>query len=79
MATATRLMTTEELLALPDDGVYRELINGELREYPMTARGEPHCLVTHNLDYLLGLWRHQQQSRNAEPAMDAYGYRLPGG
>lgn len=60
MATTSSLMTTEELLALPEDGIYRELINGELREYPMTARGGPHCLVTHNLDYLLGSWRRRQ-------------------
>ena len=26
-------MTTEEFLALPDDGVQRDLINGELREW----------------------------------------------
>jgi hypothetical protein len=38
MATATltkpvkKLMTTAELLAMPDDGVERWLINGELRE-----------------------------------------------
>ena len=31
VATATR-MTTEELLALPDDGMERWLIRGELRE-----------------------------------------------
>jgi len=28
-----RLMTTEELLAIPDDGISRELIRGHLREY----------------------------------------------
>lgn len=43
MATVSRLMTAEEFLALPDDGVHRELIRGELREYPMTTRGLPHC------------------------------------
>jgi hypothetical protein len=35
MATTSSLMTAEELLALPDDGIDRELIRGELREYPM--------------------------------------------
>ena len=58
--TSTSLMTTEELLALPDDGISRELIRGELRESPMTARGGFHCLVTHNLDFLLGAWLRQQ-------------------
>ncbi len=42
MATTSSLMTAEELLALPDDGIDRELIRGELREYPMTTRGVPH-------------------------------------
>jgi len=53
-------MTAEELLALPDDEIERELIRGELREYPMTTRGTPHCLATHNLDFLLGTWLRQQ-------------------
>jgi Uma2 family endonuclease len=53
-------MTAEELLALPDDGIDRELIRGELREYPMTTRSTPHGLTTHNLDFLLGSWLRQQ-------------------
>src|SRR5947209_16332866 len=60
MATTSSLMTAEELLALPDDGIDRELIRGELREYPMTTRGAPHCRVTSNLDFLLGAWLRQQ-------------------
>lgn len=60
MATTSSQMTTEELLALPDDGMYRELIDGELREYAMTARGGPHCLITTNLTYLFESWRHAQ-------------------
>jgi Uma2 family endonuclease len=53
-------MTTEEFLALPDDGVHRELIRGELREKPMTTRGRPHCRVTRNLTYLLYSWVRDQ-------------------
>ena len=60
MATASSLMTAEELLALPDDGIDRELIRGELREYPMTTRGAPHCLVTVNLSHLLREWLRQR-------------------
>jgi Uma2 family endonuclease len=56
-------MTAEELLALPDDGMYRELIRGELKEYPMTTRGTPHCLVMTNLAALLWNWLRRQ----AEP------------
>ncbi len=37
-----RPMTTEELLALPEDGLDRELIRGQLREKPMTRRNRWH-------------------------------------
>jgi Uma2 family endonuclease len=60
MAATTSLMTVEDLLALPDDGIDRELIRGELREYPMTTRGAPHCLAMTNLAVLLGVWLRQQ-------------------
>ena len=46
MATASSLMTTEELLALPEDGTDRWLIAGELRERPMTKRNRFHSRVT---------------------------------
>ena len=56
MAVGTKLMTTEELLALPDDGVDRELIRGELRETPMTTRSTPHTLAMANLSGILYGW-----------------------
>jgi Uma2 family endonuclease len=40
MAVEPRLMTAEELLALPDDGMRHELIDGELRT--MAPAGGPH-------------------------------------
>jgi Uma2 family endonuclease len=43
IAAPPRLMTTEELLALPDDGVRRELIRGELRENPVSYRSPQHA------------------------------------
>ena len=44
MATAVqpRLMTTEEFLALPDDGIRRELIRGVLWENPVSYRNPKH-------------------------------------
>ena len=45
MATVATLMTTEELLALPEDDVERWLIDGELRERPMTVRNRFHSRV----------------------------------
>ena len=40
MAVEPRLMTAEDLLTLPDDGMRHELINGELRT--MAPAGGPH-------------------------------------
>jgi Uma2 family endonuclease len=60
MATTSSLMTAEELLALPDDGIDRELIRGELREHPMTTGSTPHSLVMTNLAKLIGLWLDQR-------------------
>jgi Uma2 family endonuclease len=45
MATVATPMTVEEFLALPDDGTERWLINGELRERPMTKRNRFHSRV----------------------------------
>jgi Uma2 family endonuclease len=56
MSTASRPMTLEEFLKLPDDGVERSVIRGELRERPMTTRGGPHCIVMGNLARLIGNW-----------------------
>ena len=51
--TTTTLMTIEEFLALPDDGVDRELIRGELREKGMTVRNRYHSHAVVNACYLL--------------------------
>jgi Uma2 family endonuclease len=42
VAATPKLITSEELLAMPDDGVERWIINGELREkYPEIIEGRP--------------------------------------
>lgn len=60
MSVSATLLTTEEVLAMPDAGVVRDLIHGELREYPMTLHGGPHCITLMNLSRLLGDWHHRQ-------------------
>ena len=61
MSVSTSLLTTEELLAMPDDpGVVRDLIRGELREYPRILHGGPHSVTLANLCGLLGNWSHRQ-------------------
>ncbi len=58
MATSTlpKMMTVEEFLALPDDGVDRELIYGEMREKGMTVRNESHSTVMANVAYYAKDW-----------------------
>lgn len=66
MALGSPWLTTEELLAMPDDGVDRELIRGELRESRMTTRGRQHCRVSVTLAYYLYEWlRRQPRPRGA--------------
>ena len=47
-----RLMTTDELLALPDDGVERWLIRGQLREAGLTRRNYRHSAYTSEFVYI---------------------------
>jgi Uma2 family endonuclease len=56
MSGTVTVMTTEELLALPDDGMERELIRGELRERPMTKRNRWHSRIEAKIVGLLTLW-----------------------
>ncbi len=62
-------ITLEEFLALPDDGVYREVIRGKLREYrgdEMTRRNKKHTKVEAAIAYLLRRWLDQQPPRTGE-------------
>ena len=52
----TRLMTTEELLAMPDDGVERWLIRGQLWEAGVTRRNYRHGTYTMEFGYVLIRW-----------------------
>jgi Uma2 family endonuclease len=53
---ASELLTTEQLLAIPDDGMDRELIQGHLRIRPMTKRNRFHTLAVTRLAFLLESW-----------------------
>jgi Uma2 family endonuclease len=66
MASATTLMTWEEFLALPDDDVERMLIEGELREKPMTKRNPVHCKTMSKLTYYLEDWIQRQPEPRGE-------------
>jgi Uma2 family endonuclease len=60
MATASALMTTEELLAIPEDGTDRWLIAGELRERPMTRRNRFHSRAAARVTKFLDNWLDEQ-------------------
>ncbi len=53
-------MTTEEFLALPDNGTDRWLIEGQLREKPMTVRNRWHSRALIRIGRLLDCWLDQQ-------------------
>jgi Uma2 family endonuclease len=52
-------MTVEDLLAMPDDGIDRDLIRGRIRERPMTRRNRRHARTTTNLAAVLKQWKDQ--------------------
>jgi Uma2 family endonuclease len=59
-STRPLITTVEELLALPDDGVDRYLIEGKLREKPMTKGNRWHSHVESRVAQLLWNWLDQQ-------------------
>ena len=73
--TAT-LMTTEELLALPDDGTERWLIEGRLQERPMTFRGQLESRVVARVSKFLANWLDTQPEPRGEILTGDVGFRL---
>jgi Uma2 family endonuclease len=59
-SVTTPLMTTRELLAMPDDGVERYLIRGRLREHPVMLHNRWHSRTEARIAYLLRAWLEQQ-------------------
>src|SRR5262249_50755771 len=82
-ATTPRLLTTADLLAMPDDGVRRWLINGQLREElpgpgeaPMTVRNRWHSQVMAEMAKILGNWKDQQPPPRGVVVCGEAGVRL---
>src|SRR5262249_8333584 len=71
-------MTTADLLALPEDGMDRWLIRGELREKPRIFRNRDHARTTARLSHLLGNWLDQQPKPRGEVLGGEAGCRLRG-
>jgi Uma2 family endonuclease len=84
-AAEPRLMTTEDLLALPDDGVKRWLIRGQLREQPSefpglprTVRNRTHSRITASMTYFLEDWLRRQPLPRGSVLCGEAGCRLRG-
>jgi len=69
-------MTTEELLALPDNGMDRWLIAGELRERPMTTRNRFHSYTMTCVATELENWRRRQPEPRGQVLTGDAGVRL---
>jgi len=68
-AAVPKLMTVEEFLTLPEDGVERWLIRGELREKrdtDMTRRNKPHSITEARIAARLGAWLATQPEPRGE-------------
>jgi Uma2 family endonuclease len=69
-------MTTEELLALPENGTERWLIDGELRERPTTIRNRFHSRVLIRVGQALANWLDQQPEPRGQVLGGEAGVRL---
>lgn len=79
MSTAVaETMTIEEFLALPEDGVHRELIRGEVREMGMTVRNRFHCRAEGRIVQALNNWLDLQPEPRGEVLSGEAGFRLRG-
>ncbi len=76
MATAAEPMTTETLLALPEDGVESWLVAGELRERPMTIRNRFHARGVLRIGYFLERWCESQTEPRGRFLSGEVGVRL---
>ena len=71
------LMTTDQLLALPEnDGIERELINGRLKERPMTRRNRRHSRSESKFARHLDVWLDSQLEPRGEVLVGEAGFRL---
>ena len=71
-----KTMTAEEIFALPDDGIDRELIRGELRERPMTRRNRGHSGAEAKIAKILGNWLDTRPSPRGAIHSGEAGFRL---
>ncbi len=82
-------MSVEEFLALPDDGIHRELIRGTVREFPgddevplrspcVTVRNRIHSRVVIRIGQSLANWMDTRPEPRGEVVGGEVGFRLKG-
>jgi Uma2 family endonuclease len=71
-------MTVEEFLALPENGVHRELIQGRVREMGMTVRNRIHSRIEARIVQKLLNWLDLQPHPRGEVVCGEAGFRLKG-
>jgi Uma2 family endonuclease len=76
MATVATPMTTEDMLALPENGMERWLIAGELRERPMTVRNRFHSRAMIRVGKFLDNWLDEQPQPRGQVLGGEAGVRL---
>ena len=76
LAPPRQRMTIAEFLELPDDGVDRMLIEGELWETGMTLRSHVHAEVAANIARCLGNWCIDQPKPRGRISVGDAGFRL---
>lgn len=74
--TASPLMTTQEMLALPANDVERWLIDGKLREKPMTVRNRWHSRIMVRVSYFFEDWLVRQPEPRGQILCGEAGVRL---
>ena len=68
--------TTADLLAMPDDGVERWLMNGEIVEAGMTIRNKHHTRIQSRVSYLVEAWMETQPEPRGSAHAGEAGVRL---
>jgi Uma2 family endonuclease len=68
-------LTAEDLVSLPDDGIDRELIRGELREWPTFFHTPLHAEARALIGYRLSSWI-RDPSQTSGTAVSGAGFRL---
>ena len=77
-AIVSEPVTTEALLAFPDNGMERWLVRGELKEKPMTVRNRLHGKVMASLTARLKNWRDSQPEPRGDVLCGEAGVRSRG-